>query len=166
MTDTYHTHAETFLAQLPKGVFMTVQAGEKTNTMTIAWGHIGILWGKPMFIAYVRYSRYTYKLLQKAEDYTISVPTDDTLKEALKIAGTKSGRDGDKFIAANLTQLPSKQVKSPVIAECGLHYECRIVYTQTQEPALIPEAIRTRYYPEPDTHIMFFGEIVDVYRLD
>ena len=166
MTHPYHTHAETLLAQLPKGVFITVSTGEKTNTMTIAWGHLGFLWGKPMFIAYVRYSRYTYDLLREAEDYTINVPTQDPLHEALKIAGTTSGRAGDKFSAANLTLKPSQKVKSPIIAECGLHYECRIVYTQTQEPALIPEAIQSRYYPEPDTHIMFFGEIVDVYRLD
>ncbi|TVP95294.1 MAG: flavin reductase family protein [Acholeplasmatales bacterium] len=166
MTVPYYTYAETFLEQLPKGVFLTVQGETQTNTMTIAWGHIGVIWGKPTFIAYVRYSRHTYALLREAKDFTINVPTTDLLQEALKIAGTQSGRDIDKFATAKLTLLPAKQVKTPIIAECGLHYECRILYTQTQEPALIPEALKARYYPQPDTHIMFFGEIVDVYRLD
>ena len=54
MIDHYHHHAEKMLAQMPKGVFITAKAGDTTNTMTIAWGHIGVIWGKPIFIAYVR----------------------------------------------------------------------------------------------------------------
>lgn len=168
MIDNYHEkyyeHSEKFLKQLPKGVFIT--AKDKTgrvNTMTVAWGHIGVIWGRPAFIAYVRYSRFTYDVLLGAEDYTINVPAYGTLSKALSIAGTKSGRDIDKFEAAGLTLKPSRKVKTPVIAECELQYECRMIYRQTQEPALIDESITKRYYPDHDTHVMFFGEIVDSY---
>ena len=30
------------------------------------------------------------------------------------------------------------------------------------EPALIPGDVKDRYYPNHDTHIMFFGEIINV----
>ncbi len=164
--ETFYQDGEKLLKQLPKGVFITVRdrRGE-TNTMTIAWGHIGVIWGRPTFIAYVRYSRHTYDLLLNADDYTINVPAYGTLKQALKVAGTESGRDIDKFKTANLTLREANKVNSPIIADCELHYECRMIYRQTQEPALIDERIKERYYPQHDTHIMFFGEIVDSYRL-
>jgi len=164
MLEDYHKHAERLLRQLPKGVFITVKDKKGvTNTMTIAWGHIGVIWGKPVFIAYVRYSRYTYDLLREAEDYTINVPKEGTLQAALKVAGTQSGRDINKFKETSLTPRRSRKVSSPVIEECELQYECKLIYTQTQEPALIPEDIKKRYYPNHDTHIMFYGEIVDTY---
>ncbi len=162
MIDHYHHHAEKMLAQMPKGVFITAKAGDTTNTMTIAWGHIGVIWGKPIFIAYVRYSRYTYDVLNQAKDFTINVPAEGELKEALSIAGTKSGRDIDKYAAANLTLVPAHATDTPIIKECPLNYECVIRYRQTMEPALIDEDITARYYPNHDTHIMFFGEIVHI----
>ncbi len=163
MIDRYYEHSEALLKQLPKGVFITVKGEEQVNTMTIAWGHIGVIWGKPMFIAYVRYSRYTYDMLLKAEDYTINVPVEQDLRAALKIAGTESGRDIDKFKKAGLTLQAAKKVKTPIIKDCRLNYECKMMYQQTMEPALIDSTVKARYYPNHDTHIMFFGEIVDAY---
>ncbi len=167
MLKTYHENSVKLLKQLPKGVFITVKdESGNANTMTIAWGHIGVVWSKPVFIAYVRYSRYTYDVLLNANDFTINVPKEGTLKEALKIAGSKSGRDIDKAKAANITFVPSKQVKSPVIKECDLQYECNIIYTQTQEPALIPDDIKASHYKTHDTHIVFYGEILDSYLME
>lgn len=161
MLDQIHKYSEHLLKQLPKGIFITVKSNDQVNTMTIAWGHIGVIWGKPIFIAYVRYSRYTYDLLINASDFTINVPVDQDLKEALKIAGTKSGRDIDKFKEANLTTLDASTTKSPIIKECKLNYECKILYKQTLEPALINQSITERYYPHHDTHIAFYGEILN-----
>lgn len=167
MIKRYHKHSETLLEQLPKGVFITVKDRDgRVNTMTIAWGHIGVIWSKPVFIAYVRYSRFTYNLLTQADDYTINVPVNNDMRHALKIAGTESGRDIDKFKKANLTLKPGRKVNSPIISDCELHYECKLLYTQTQEPALIPEGIKNDHYKNHDTHIMFFGEIVDSYILN
>lgn len=162
--ETYYEHSEALLKQMPKGIFMTVKDKKgRVNTMTIGWGHIGIIWGKPVFIAYVRYSRFTYDVILNAEDFTINVPEYGTLKKALGIAGTKSGRDIDKFKEAGLTLEDSKKVISPIIKDCELQYECKTIYTQSQEPALIDPAIKEAYYKDHDTHIMFFGEILDSY---
>lgn len=164
MLKTYHQNGEKLLKQLPKGVFITVRDKQgRTNTMTIAWGHIGVVWSKPVFIAYVRYSRHTYDLLLNADDFTINVPKEGTMQEALKIAGSHSGREIDKFKEANLTLKESRTVSSPVISDCELQYECNIIYTQTQEPALIPDDIKEKHYKNHDTHIVFYGEILDTY---
>ena len=47
------------------GILVTTKVGDKVNPMTIGWGTIGIQWGKPIFIAFVRESRYTKQLLEE-----------------------------------------------------------------------------------------------------
>ena len=36
----------------------------KFNTMTISWGGLGTLWGKPVATDYVRKSRYTHDFME------------------------------------------------------------------------------------------------------
>ena len=47
--------------------WMLITAGtpECCNTMTASWGGLGILWNKPMAIAYVRPQRYTKKFMDE-----------------------------------------------------------------------------------------------------
>lgn len=49
-------HAETILKVLAKGAFLTTAADGKQNTMTIGWGALGNIWGKPVFTVMVRQS--------------------------------------------------------------------------------------------------------------
>ena len=73
----------------------------------------------------VRKSRYTHGLIEKSGEFTVSVPLNKDLKDALMFCGTKSGRDYDKFKECNLTPIPGKEIDTPVIGECQLHYECK-----------------------------------------
>ena len=50
-------------AMKPAGILLTTAADGKVNTMTIGWGTIGVDWSRPVFIAYVRESRYTKEML-------------------------------------------------------------------------------------------------------
>ncbi|MEA1962006.1 MAG: flavin reductase family protein [Bacillota bacterium] len=159
----YNKTAEQFLEQLPKGAFLTVQSDDRLNTMTIGWGSLGIAWRKPVLMVMVRYSRFTHELLENAADFTVSVPLDTAMKPALSTAGSKSGRDINKFETANLTAQPSKIVQSPVINECDLFYECKIIYQQSMDPAEMPSEIKETFYGDDDLHVMYFGEIVASY---
>lgn len=159
----YNEMTKQMLEQLPKGAFLTVKDRDKPNTMVIGWGNIGFIWQKPIFQVLVRYSRYTYQLLENSREFTISIPIKKDLKKAIAFCGSKSGRDFDKFKECNLTALPGKVVNTPIIGECDLHYECRIVYQQVMEPALLSKDIREHMYPKGDYHVMYFGEIVACY---
>ena len=46
---------------------------EKSNVMTIGWGLIGQLWGKPCFMVAVRPSRYTFKFMEESGEFTVLV---------------------------------------------------------------------------------------------
>ncbi len=160
----YNELAKELLEQLPKGAFLTVKDQDRLNTMIIGWGNVSFIWQKPIFLVMVRYSRHTYQLLENAKEFTVSIPINKDLRKAIAFCGTKSGRDYDKFKECNLTAEPGKVVDTPIIGECDLHYECRVVYQQAMEPALISEDIRKKMYAEGDYHVMYFGEIVACYK--
>ena len=142
------------------GIFLNT-IGEKTNTMVIGWGGITVFWGKPVFIVPVRKSRYSHRQLDESGEFTISVPLDDSLKDALAFCGSKSGRDYDKFEECNITAVPTKILNTPIIEECTLHYECKVVYKQDLIPENLNKGINEKWYP--DYHTLFFGEILACY---
>lgn len=151
------------LNQISKGAFLTVKSGDKVNTMTIGWGSLGVIWSKPMFTIAVRYSRYTHELIEKTQDFTVSFPLKGQLKKELGICGTKSGRDIDKFKECNLTLKEGELVNSPVIDECDLHLECKIVYKQPMDENALCNGIKEKAYANGDYHVLYYGEIVKAY---
>ena len=88
-------HAETILKVLAKGAFLTTAAGGRHNTMTIGWGALGNIWGKPVFTVMVRHSRYTHELIEAHNEFTVSFPLTAAFSKALGLCGSKSGRDMD-----------------------------------------------------------------------
>lgn len=59
---------------LKKGVFLTTKVGDKVNSMVIEWGHIGRIWNRPVFVAYIRVDRYTRELLDRNLEFTVNIP--------------------------------------------------------------------------------------------
>jgi flavin reductase (DIM6/NTAB) family NADH-FMN oxidoreductase RutF len=147
-----------------KGAFLTVKDGEKVNTMTISWGNIGFEWKKPIFTALVRKSRYTHEFMENAGEFTISIPSDKNLQQALAFCGTKSGRDVNKFEKCNLEITAGENVNTPVIANCGYIYECKVVYKQDMDLSLLSEEVVKASYPDDDDHTIYYGEIVACYK--
>jgi len=150
------------LEQLAKGAFLTTADDTHYNTMTIGWGSIGYLWGKPVFTIMVRHSRYSHELLEKQGEFTVSLAF-DKLKSELALCGTKSGRDIDKFAAAKLTAQPGKKVQVPIIGECERHYECKVIYKQDMLPESLDSAENSKWYASGDYHTLYYGEIVASY---
>ena len=147
------------------GIFLTV-GGDKPNTMTIGWAYMGTSWRKNIFIAMVRPQRHTFDILEKTGEFTVSIPTNDPLKAQLAFAGTASGRDVDKFDGHGLTAVPGHKVAAPVIGECGLHIECKVVSKQYLAGNDMIDDVKDRCYPESDFHMLYFGEVVDCYSTD
>ena len=152
------------LEQLQRGAFLTVSDGERANTMTIAWGSIGFMWKKPVFMVMVRYSRYTHEIISKAGEFTVSFPLRGQLKDALNVCGTKSGRDMDKFKECSLKTEKGQAVDTPIISDCDIHIECKTVYRQGMGAENLDDGIKESCYPKEDYHEIYYGEIVAAYR--
>ena len=154
----FDQYAPQVLQQLPKGAFLTVSHGGLDNTMTIGWGSLGVIWGKPVFSVLVRPSRFTFGLLESSGEFTVSVPLTD-MSKALGICGSKSGRDIDKFAAAELQKMQGIKISTPVIGGAGLHYECKVLFKQPMNPALLDPAINAASYSSGDYHTIYYGLI-------
>src|SRR6056297_3843679 len=97
------------------GAFLTVKDEDKLNTMTIGWGSVGFVWGRPIFTVLVRHSRYTHNLIENTDQFTVSVPFGDRLKRETDYCGTHSGRDVNKFKELGLELIEPKQLDPPFI---------------------------------------------------
>lgn len=154
------------------GILLTTKAGETVNTMTIGWGKIGIEWNKPVFIAYVRETRYTKQLLEEGGEFTVNIPYGAFDNKILGYCGTKSGRDTDKIRDLGLTLVESDVVSVPGIRQLPLTLECRVIYKQQQDLDKMPQAVIDRFYPAIDEagfrdyHIAYYGEIVNAYLIE
>ena len=159
--------ANVILKALPKGVLLTAKAGDKVNSMAIGWGHLGTLWEKPVFIAYVRSSRFTKGMIDESLEFTVNVPLEKADPKVIALCGTKSGRDMDKIAAAGLTTVPAEVVSAPAIKEFPLTLECRVIYREEQVRADMPSAIvDAMYTADPALHTAFYGEIVAAYVIE
>jgi len=140
-----------------------LMAGDPPNPMTIGWGTIGIIWHKPILTVYVRPTRFTFQIMEKSLDFTVCILPESFTKH-LAFCGTKSGRDMNKVEKCGFTLQPGILVKTPFIAESSIHYECRIVHKHRLYPSTLDQEIVNHYYPLKDFHMVYYGEILGVYR--
>ena len=163
-------YAPQILGKIDKGILLTTQADGQVDTMTIGWGTMGVEWGKPIFIAFVRQSRYTKALLDKNPEFTVNVPLDSCDKNIIALCGTRSGRDMDKIKELNLTTVPGETVSVPGIKELPLTLECKVIYQQDQDLSALEQVSIDRCYKpgtpnETDFHTAYYGEITAAYIL-
>ena len=165
-------YANVIAKALPKGILLNTCA-DKFNSMVIGWGHLGTLWNRPTFLVYVRQGRFTKEQLDKAGEFSVSIPLDSPDPKINKILGWQSGFNIDKVKEAGLLLEDAEMIKTPGIKQYPLTIECKVLYSQDQDLSKIPEDIREKTYPQDvdgtnpmanrDHHTMYIGEIVDAY---
>jgi len=134
---------------------------DKYNTMTIAWGSLGIMWAKPVFTVVVRPQRYTKDFIDNHDLFTVSF-FPDGYRKALNILGTKSGKDCDKVAESGLT--PMFTDDTVTFIEANMVFFCRKLHDgqQLDPEAFINTGIDSTIYPKKDYHYYYTGEIVKV----
>ena len=101
--------------------------GVRPNVITIAW--TGILASEPPTVyVSIRPSRHSHALVAESGEFVINVPPVSLLRQT-DLCGVTSGREADKFERFGLTPVPASQVSVPLIAECPVCIECRVVQT-------------------------------------
>ena len=156
-------HAEVF--HLFDRQWMVLAAGDfstrEFNAMTISWGSLGFMWGKPFVQVVVRPTRHTHAFLDRFDSFTVTAFSEE-YRRALNILGNRSGRDGDKIAAARLTPVASTRVAAPSFAEAELVLECRKTYRDPLEHRHFLDATIEEHYPERDYHTVYYGEILAI----
>ena len=141
--------------------WMLITAGtvEKCNTMTASWGGLGILWGKPTAIAYIRPQRYTKQFVDENEYFTLTFFPEEYRKQ-LALCGSKSGRDVDKVKECGFT-VAAAEGGAPYFEQAELVLVCRKQMVLPMDPAAMPDEVKEKHYKD-DYHDIYWGEIVEV----
>ena len=124
-------------------VLVTSGTMEKSNVMTAAW--TGIVNTKPpMVYVSIRPERYTYNIIKENMEIAINL-TNEKLVFATDWCGVKSGNKVDKFKEMKLTKEKANFVKCPIIKECPVSIECKVVEIK-----------------ELGSHTMFLAEVISI----
>jgi len=135
--------AKTLVYPAPVLVVGTYDKAGRANVMTAAWG--GICCSQPPCVAVaLRKATYSYGNLVERKAFTLSIPSEEQVKEA-DYFGLVSGRNTDKLAVAKLTAVRSKLVDAPYVKEFPLVLECKVVDIT-----------------ELGLHTQFVGEVMDV----
>lgn len=104
----------------PDGKPNIITLGETFNISIQTPVILGIAIAKP---------RYSHELISATREYVVNLPT-SSMVEVVDRVGSVSGRNVDKFAAFDLTPVPATKVKPPLIAECPISVECRVIGIQ------------------------------------
>ncbi len=129
----------------PTPVFVIGTYGKdgKANAMTASWA--GICCSQPPCVyVSLREATYTFHNIMERKAFTISIPSEDHLKQA-DYFGLVSGRDEDKFKATGFTPVRGGSVDAPFVGEFPFVIECALFKT-------VPLGL----------HTQFIGEIKDI----
>lgn len=132
----------------------------KVNGMTASWGFLGIMWNQPVAVCMIRPQRYTYGLAEAEERMSLAFFSEE-YRDALRLCGTKSGRDCDKLAEAGLSTEELDGV--PVIREAETVLVCRKLYAGDliKEGFLDPSLLA--HYKQEDYHRMYVCKIEGAY---
>jgi flavin reductase (DIM6/NTAB) family NADH-FMN oxidoreductase RutF len=130
----------------PAALITAVDAEGTPNIITLA-EVFNISIGKPVIVGIaIRPATYSHGLIAATKEFTVNLPP-SRLAAQVDACGSVSGRSGvDKFAAFGLTPVPADEVQPPLIAECPVNVECRVLDIQTI-----------------GDHDLFLGEVVAVH---
>ena len=139
---------------------VTAGSESKFNTMTVSWGGVGIMWGKPVAFTFIRPQRYTIEFIEKEDCFTMSF-FDEKYKDALTFCGSKSGRDYDKPKETGLTPAFTED-GIPYFEEARLVLVCKKMYAQDLNAESVIDKENVEKWYKDDFHKMFVSEIKKV----
>lgn len=131
------------------------------NMMTASWGCAGVLWSKPVAIAFIRPQRHTFLFVEESPYFTLNF-FDEKHKDVLNLCGTVSGKDMNKMDVPGLDplQTPTGNV---IFQQAKLVLECRKIYHDDIKPEFFQAFNIEKIYSKKDYHRMYVGEISSVW---
>lgn len=140
---------------------VTAGTKDKVNTMTISWGGVGIMWGKPVAFVFIRPQRYTKTFVDNNDTLSLSF-YDASMRSMLSYMGSHSGKDVDKIKEMKLTT--AFENDTPYFEEATTVLFLRKLYRQTlEENSFLDKEQAQKWYADGDYHDMYVCEIEKVF---
>ena len=119
-----HWKGSALLAPAPP-VMVTCGDMETANIITVAWAGI-INTHPPRVSIAVRPTRHSYAIIKERGEFVINLTPASLVREC-DYCGIYTGAKVDKFEKTGLHKEPAVSVACPVIAECPLALECKVI---------------------------------------
>ena len=111
----------------PTALIVSADKDGKPNVMACSWITPASI-EPPLLIALLGEQSYTRNLIVECGEFTVNIP-DSKLMKLVKVAGTTSGKNVDKFKRVKVELKPGRKVKVPVIWDCPANIECKVKNT-------------------------------------
>jgi flavin reductase (DIM6/NTAB) family NADH-FMN oxidoreductase RutF len=121
------------------------KVNNRVNFMSCAW-HTALSFEPPLFGVLVSRKRFSHGIISKAREFTVNFISFEKVKLSAQM-GRRSGHDLDKVKELGLRLAPSKVIKSPIVDEAYVAFECRLA--------------EVRAYGD---HDLFVGEVLAVHE--
>jgi flavin reductase (DIM6/NTAB) family NADH-FMN oxidoreductase RutF len=132
-----------FADPLPLWLIATYDKDGKPNMMAAGAGAICNM-RPPCLMIGLRGVTYTHETILERKAFTVNIPSEENWREA-DYAGMVTGKNSDKFKDTGFTPVRSTLVDAPLIQECPVNFECRLM-----DKVELP------------SHTMFIGEVLNV----
>lgn len=99
----------------------------------------------PLIMISVGHTRYSHQIIKDSREFVVNIPT-PKIAQKVQLCGSASGRDTDKFSKVGLTREKAEKVKAPLIKECPVNLECKVVNEV-----------------EAGDHTLFIGEVLAIH---
>lgn len=134
--------------------------GEGENLMTASWGGFGFAWGRPIALCLIRPERYTHGLLLRERRLSLSFLPKE-YREAMRLCGTVSGREGNKSFRAGLHCARKGEIPYPEEADTVLL--CRVLYAEgMKREGFCDASLLPRFYAEGGLHTLLLCSVEEV----
>lgn len=143
-------------------LLVTATSENETNTMTIGWGGLGVMWGKNVAFIVIRPERYTYGLIEGSDRFSLTA-FDDSYRKELTYCGRTSGRNENKIEKCGFTLINENGV--PYFDEARLVINCKKLYADMfREECFLDggEAMNKHYTTHGGLHKLYIAEIEEI----
>ncbi|MBN1914839.1 MAG: flavin reductase family protein [Parachlamydiales bacterium] len=106
-------------------VLVTTSVQGKDNVMTMSW-HMMVDFEPPLIGCVIGNGNYTFTILKQTKECVINIPSKQLISQVVKV-GNVSGRKTDKFQKFHLKRENASIVNAPLLSECLVHLECRVI---------------------------------------
>lgn len=106
-------------------VLVTTSYKGQNNIMTMSW-HTMMDFEPPIVGCVISNRNFSFATLNKTKECVINIPTVNLAKKVVA-CGNTSGRKIDKFKKFHLTPKPATKIKAPLIEECYVNLECKVI---------------------------------------
>jgi flavin reductase (DIM6/NTAB) family NADH-FMN oxidoreductase RutF len=116
--------ARRFLNHAPL-ILVTTRAKGKDNVLTVAWS-VPLSHSRPLIGVVISKDCFSHELISESRVFAINIPSRELL-DKVKLCGSVSGRDVDKFASFKLTKEEGEKIPAPLIKECFANIELNVV---------------------------------------